>query len=193
MLAHELGDGRYVLSRSPDLVIFCHPLGSATPCYRSGRELVDLPGFKDGYRLVRLRTPPPGPLEALVWVHLKGKLGPEIAADVIRIPGLLLAGKAPLTSHLGDDGAPRTTIADERASAPAVPVPPGSWTVTAASDQPVQLRAILGKPVDKDRPALKAGPLTFTLVEETPVTVEVAAESGKTAELATIELRRQPR
>ena len=194
MLAHELGDGRYVLSRSPDLVIFCHPLGSATPCYRSGRELVDLPGFKEGYRLVRLRTAPPGPLEALVWVHLKGNLGPEIAADVIRIPGLLLAGKAPLTSHLGDDGAMQTTIADQRASAPAVPVPAGNWTVTAASDQPVLLRAILGKPADKDGPALDAaGPLTFTLERETSVTLEVSAKPGQTAALAAIELRRQPR
>ena len=194
MLAHELGDGKYVLSRSPDLVMFCGPLGSATPCYRSGRELVGLPGFKDGYRLVRLRTPPPGPLEALVWVHLKGKLGPEIAPDVIRIPAVLLGGKQPLTSHLADDGTLQTTVGNERASAPAVTLPPGTWTVTATSDQPVKLHAMLGKPVDKHGPALEAaGPLTFTLKEETPVTVEVTAVADKTAALAAIQLRRQPR
>jgi hypothetical protein len=97
--------------------------------------------------------------------------------------------QAPLTSHLGDDGALRTTITDERASVPPVPVPPGTWTVTAAADQSVELRAMLGK----DGPTREAsGPLTFTLDRETAVTMEVAGKPGESAAVGAIELRRNP-
>jgi arabinofuranosyltransferase len=48
---HEKGDGAYVLSRAPDLVMFGAAPGKRTPAYRSDRELFASPAFREGWVL----------------------------------------------------------------------------------------------------------------------------------------------
>jgi hypothetical protein len=54
---HEKGDGAYVLSRSPDLVMFGAAPGRRTPVYRSDRELFADPAFRAGWVLERAPLP----------------------------------------------------------------------------------------------------------------------------------------
>lgn len=51
LAGHEKGDGAYVLSRAPDLVMFGAAPGRRTPEFRGDRELWALPGFHDAYVL----------------------------------------------------------------------------------------------------------------------------------------------
>ena len=46
---HEKGDGKYVLSRKPDLIQFFSSVGSLYPSFRSDRELWELPEFHQRY------------------------------------------------------------------------------------------------------------------------------------------------
>ena len=55
VLGHELGDGAYVLSREPDLVLFCHPVdASRSPAFAAAPR----------WRAIRASRPlSPDPLE----------------------------------------------------------------------------------------------------------------------------------
>lgn len=74
---HEKGDGRYVLSRQPDVVMFSGlPLSSAVPLGLPGDfELFALPGFRSGYALetIRFRFQPRGgePYEVDMPVYVR--------------------------------------------------------------------------------------------------------------------------
>jgi hypothetical protein len=48
-IAHGFGDGYYVLSRQPDIIIFCEPLGSMGPCFTSEVQMFDTMEFKENY------------------------------------------------------------------------------------------------------------------------------------------------
>ena len=52
--AHSAGDGRYVLSREPQVVIFGNTTGEEHPLYFSDEDLARQPGFSRKYRLVTL-------------------------------------------------------------------------------------------------------------------------------------------
>jgi hypothetical protein len=142
MPGHELGNGPYVLSRRPDLVLFCTPLGSAVPCFRSGTELLQDAWFRQSYRLVRLETLRPDPRTSLIWVRIEGKLGVERSADRIRIPALVLAGNEPLLLRLAEDGTLRTELAggDAVRSHP-LRLEAGTWHVAVEPAGNVRLAA----------------------------------------------------
>src|SRR5262249_42531018 len=55
-MGHELGNGAYVLSRQPDLVIPCVATGGLHGCFRSGNELLALPAFRSGWVPLRFET-----------------------------------------------------------------------------------------------------------------------------------------
>jgi arabinofuranosyltransferase len=86
MIGHELGDGRYVFDRQPDLIVF--NVGSP-PFYRSGEELQRMPEFHQRYAPVALSLPPAGD-PALVYVNKdSGEAGIGIARgpSSVSIPG----------------------------------------------------------------------------------------------------------
>jgi hypothetical protein len=64
---HEKGDGRYVLSRNPDLIQFFSSIGSYRPAFLSDRELWQIPQFHDKYAAVKYHIPSLD-LEAVFWV-----------------------------------------------------------------------------------------------------------------------------
>ena len=64
---HEKGDGTYVLSRAPDLVIFGSSYGRRRPKFRGDGELYAHPEFQNTYELVPLDLPSGKVLRA--WVR----------------------------------------------------------------------------------------------------------------------------
>jgi arabinofuranosyltransferase len=91
-IGHELGDGRYVLDRAPDLVLLCTPEGRADGCFRSGKELVALPEFHQRYVLTTV-VPQGARHTTQLWVRVDSRaLGVERTADVLRLPGLFFSG-----------------------------------------------------------------------------------------------------
>jgi hypothetical protein len=90
-IGHELGDGKYVFSRKPDLIVF--NVGSG-PHYRSGEELDRMPEFHQRYVAVRLHMPASG-AERLIYVNKdseKEGIGVLRSTGAFAVPGFLLTG-----------------------------------------------------------------------------------------------------
>ncbi len=90
-IGHELGDGAYVLSRNPDLIIFHMGTG---PLHRWGQEMNEIPAFNKDYVLVSIRLPVTSLVPSRVYVNrFSAKIGIKRSADSIEIPGFLFTGK----------------------------------------------------------------------------------------------------
>ncbi len=80
--AHARGNGPYVLSRRPDLVMFGTPPGAPLPMWFGGRQLEADPTFLRDYRVVQFDLGTPlledgtqPPLRIFVWARVEGRLG----------------------------------------------------------------------------------------------------------------------
>jgi arabinofuranosyltransferase len=167
-LGHELGDGRYVLSRRPDLVMFCIPPGTEAACFRGGHEMMADPEFRAHYRLVTFETPPPYLLRARLRVRLDGKLGVERGPAEIRIPGLLFTGRE-VVARLVDGRVAAELPAGQAAELSQIAVEPGTWRVRVDADRGdvvIRTSSDAGDPTE-GRGALelshRGGPLTIEL------------------------------
>ncbi|MFC2145929.1 hypothetical protein ACFLRT_01055 [Acidobacteriota bacterium] len=90
LLGHELGDGKYVLSRKPDIIIF--NVGSQ-PVFRTGYELVRMPEFHKLYSPIKVRTYP-GKHKAIIYFNkYSDKIGILKSQSSITVPGFLFKGK----------------------------------------------------------------------------------------------------
>ncbi len=74
-IGHELGDGKYVLSRNPDLVIMRGGgyIGGYYPSNKSGRELFREPKFKNNYTLSTFKSFGDFELTSKIWVNKKSE------------------------------------------------------------------------------------------------------------------------
>jgi arabinofuranosyltransferase len=92
-VGHELGDGRYVLSRKPDLIAFWTPYGHDRPQWRSGHEMVRTAEFRKLYQLVTFETPDASRTRTRLFVRRKdGRIGLSRTDSEVRVPGFLLEG-----------------------------------------------------------------------------------------------------
>jgi hypothetical protein len=182
-LGHELGNGPYVLSQKPDLVLFCLPNGGEKPCFRSGREMVQLDEFSAHYQLVGFEGETPYRVRAQLWVRRDSdKIGIRTSAAHVTIPGYLV-GDADSTSRLDAEGRVTTEIAPESKLVVSVPAtPPGRWTVTVDADEKDALKLVVdGKIVDT--------PASLVLGGE--AALEVSNPRSKAVRLRSIELVRE--
>ena len=102
-VGHELGNGEYVMSRAPDLVLPCLPQGASHGCYRSGRELLARQDFRARYRLLNFEGHAPYPFRARIFVRTDGRIGIRSTPAGVEIPGHFFAfGKA--TTSLDQHG-----------------------------------------------------------------------------------------
>ncbi len=169
-IGHELGDGPYVLSRQPDMVLFCLPGGSADPCFTSGKQMTEDPSFYEHYTLVNFQAGKalygkPRELVTRLWVRREGgRTGIQRAESEINIPAYLFSADHQSAAALDSQGRWFVTAAP---GAPLwlkdVNLPPGTWTIRVESTQP----AIVS--------AFRSGASTL-LAENAPVTI-----SGNTA------------
>jgi hypothetical protein len=87
-IGHELGDGAYIISRKPDIVIFCYPYGGVEAVWKSEKDLVKMGEFNENYKIVNFRTYNKGiKTGTLAWVNIHGKTGMIQAVDKTIIPG----------------------------------------------------------------------------------------------------------
>ena len=136
-LGHELGSGRYVLSREPDLVMLCAPTGRDTGCFRSGKELVADSTFTSRYALVTYAAEEPYLVQSRIWTRREGgKLGIVREPDRVTVPGWLLIGNPASVTRLDAGGKPAVLITRQ---VPAILVdlelPAGSWKLALDGDR----------------------------------------------------------
>jgi hypothetical protein len=130
---HELGDGAYVLSREPDLVLFCHRFTEPEPCFRSGVEMMHRPEFAAAYRLIRLEGSDPYLFRSLIWARAeKGRIGIRRSPSEVVVPAWFVTDAGASAAHLGFD---RKLVVSVAAASPAglaaLPLAAGDWTVSA--------------------------------------------------------------
>jgi hypothetical protein len=139
---HEIGDGAYVLSRQPDIIMMGIPPGQEDSIFRGDEELAGLDEFHRDYHLLYFDLGGSPPLVARLWVRdTSEKVGIRAHGDQIIVPGQLLArGHLTMTS-LDADGHLGTRIFPGReARVTGLRLAPGLWTVKADASSPVSLR-----------------------------------------------------
>jgi hypothetical protein len=113
-LGHEFGDGAYVESRKPDILVFGGPGGHYRATLPSGIEMQQSPSFFHEYTLVRFLGTDPHPFQSVAWVRrYGGAIGVRRNKDVLTIPGFLLNGDFRSVAHLDAGGALVTTATRE--------------------------------------------------------------------------------
>ncbi len=137
-VAHEHGNGAYVLSRQPDIILFGGPNGSATPIYISGIELVDLPGFSE-YTLVYFRVPRAHDQTALTlaWVRIMSpRIGVRFQGHTVTVPGFLLNNAPTPVVRMDDQGRLGTVVSASREAGFDATLAHGRWRVTLGATNP---------------------------------------------------------
>lgn len=151
-LGHELGNGGYVLDREPDLVVFCGPGGSPRPCFRSGKEMVSDPRFRERYRPVTFEGDDPYEFKSLVWVRFEGGVtGIVREAGRVVVPGYLLIANRRSVAGLGPADRPGVIVApDVPAGILGLRLRPGWWRAQLLHDGDpprIEVRPAGGGPV----------------------------------------------
>ncbi len=138
---HELGDGAYVLSREPDIIV-ANRLGSGRLAFIGGREIETDPRFDHDYRRVLMHGDHPVPTDFYAFCRLEGRVGVERSGDSVRIPGYLFAdGKG---TRAQTDGTKPLGARFERfseATLERVELPAGTWRFTPVGDGAFELSA----------------------------------------------------
>lgn len=88
-IGHELGDGKYVFEREPDVIAFNNAAGYHDPGFLSGRQMLGLgSSFFSRYQLVVVVA---GRVRGELWVRREGgKVGLIRSEDRVEIPGYFL-------------------------------------------------------------------------------------------------------
>jgi len=138
VLGHELGDGAYVLSREPDLVLFCYRFTLPEPCFRSGIEMLDDPRFAAAYRLIRLEGHDPYLFRSVIWARAEGgRIGIRRSESEVVVPAWFATDAAASAAHLGVNGKLVVSVAARSpAGVAALALVPGGWTVSAIGRGP---------------------------------------------------------
>ncbi len=136
-LGHELGDGPYVLSRKPDLVLFNLPTGGTRPRLRSGIEMMSDPRaeFTSTFRAVTIECEQPRPVVSVIWMRTEGgAIGIKRSENQIQIPGYLFSDNRHSKSRLDPKGwLGVAVLPGEPAEFTGLRVPPGTWAVRLES------------------------------------------------------------
>jgi hypothetical protein len=135
-IGHELGDGAYVLERSPDIIAFNNAAGARDPHFLSGRQMIGRSEFTSRYQLIRVKGfrlhEPIGEL----WLRREdGVLGVTRSEDRIDIPGYFFAGGNAL-AILHERQLFTEITARAAAKLPSLTVPPGRWQLAIEPPNP---------------------------------------------------------
>jgi hypothetical protein len=138
-IGHELGNGAYVLSRKPDLVLFNLPTGGRRPNFRSGVEMMEDPSaeFTATFRPVTIECEQPRHVISLLWMRTEGgAIGMTRSEDQIRIPGYLFSDNEQSRAKLDAEGRLGVVVfPDKSAELSGLSVPPGRWVVRAVGSR----------------------------------------------------------
>jgi arabinofuranosyltransferase len=130
-IGHELGDGAYVLSRKPDLVLFNLPQGGKEPTLRSGIEMMSDPRaeFTSTFRPVTVECERPMRVVSVLWMRTEGgAIGISRSEDRIQIPGYLFSDNEESRARLDAEGHMGVAVLPgTHAEFSGLLVPPGRW------------------------------------------------------------------
>jgi arabinofuranosyltransferase len=179
---HMRGNGRYVMDREPDLMLFSNPPGLPLPVFVSAAEFEDDPRFLRGYRCVLLdlgeRELRSGQRERLIsvpWVRTQGRIGVRDDGQRIEIPAWLFGSHAlaaptirrhqPPTADLAQAAAAASLAGiaawfDQRAAVAEVQ-PTGPWQLRVGAE--LRLALPLPLPAGRFRCQLVPADAPFTL------------------------------
>jgi len=141
-IGHELGDGKYVLEREPDIVIF--HTGRPVPYWRGDAQLYEMPQFRERYERIWIGGREPVEYEGVVWVRTESpKIGIERGEEEVVVPAMFFARKRALIARNGDDG---RLVVGMRRPGPVlsreISLGCGTWSASAdAGEMPVELYA----------------------------------------------------
>jgi hypothetical protein len=193
-IGHELGDGKYVLDRKPDLVVFLLPTGSEHAYFLSGKLMQKDPRFYRDYTLVRFEGSEPYTVRSNIWVRRASeRIGIKSTPDAVEIPGFLFNDNPASVARLGGDA---RLVVSVRPNAPAVireiELTPGRWRIEVdPTDRSLKVRVL--STVDGSVIAEGTSPLEFALTDEADprkVNFELVS-TNDTAEVRRLVLRRQ--
>lgn len=128
---HELGDGAYVLSREPDIIV-AGVTGSSRLAFRGGREMDADPRFHESYRRVRVRGDDPVVTRFNIHCRVEGRAGVQRSDGLVTIPGHLFAS-AKGTTALNDpaNGFGTTFLVPVESALEGLDLGAGAWRLTA--------------------------------------------------------------
>lgn len=137
-IGHELGDGQYVLSRQPDLVVFRLPTGSEDACFPGGKQMQADPRFFREYSLTRFEANKPRKVVSQIWVRRRSeRIGIKHLDDRIIVPAFLLNSNTATVARLDQAGKLIVTVsADTPARIGKLELPPGRWYIEAEGSRP---------------------------------------------------------
>jgi len=176
-LAHELGDGQYVLDRRPDLIVFAGPHGREKAHFLSGRQMQQQPEFYQRYTLATFEGLKPYPVRSLIYLRRESeKIGIQRSSDRIVVPGYLLNAHPETVVYLDRSGQFVVSVTPQTPAGIAnLSLPPGRWKIDAEATAEVRVAL---------RPAgegivLEAGPggISFHHTGEADRSVDVTLEA----------------
>jgi hypothetical protein len=160
-LAHELGDPAYIMSRRPDVIVPCMPLGSREVCHQVPweRRLFANRDFRRDYLPMTFRGDRPFVAQGTAWVRRDGKLGIRKSEDTIVLPASSLAAYGGVVV-LDDERRPVLEVGPRTsARSPGLILPPGTWRFEVVAPHGSSLAVV---------PATVAGPTRRRLVIQNP-------------------------
>jgi arabinofuranosyltransferase len=173
LIGHDLGDGDYVWSRRPDLVLYCDANGDRQPCFVSGQQMRRRADYDAVYQLVFADTGQQVQAEMLIR-RADGPLGIERSPAGIRVPSYFLASSPAFPARPSPTGSLVKALGPTSpGSIPRFPLPAGTWEVST-------------------EPALEGLAVTFLCSERCPARPEGRSSivELERAERVTIELTR---
>ncbi len=183
---HELGDGAYVLSREPDIIV-ANRLGSGHLAFVGGREMETDPRFDQEYRRVLFHGDDPVPIDFYAFCRLEGRLGIERANGSVRIPGYLFASGKGTRAQL-DETKPLGTrfLRFSETTLNGVELPPGKWRVMPVGDGSFELSA---RPLSRSARTVRLPEAAVLVLAETGL-VDITVVARPPALLAEIVVER---
>lgn len=104
-IGHGFGDGYYILSKFPDIIIFCGPWGSVGPCFTSEMQIFETQEFKKNYipAIFKINTKNKK-INSIMWINKNSqKIGIIRNENYIQIPAYLLDRTLRNYIYLGSD------------------------------------------------------------------------------------------
>jgi len=138
---HELGDGAYVLSREPDIIV-AGVTGSSRLSFRGGREMNADPRFHRWYRRVRVRGEDPVLTRFSIFCRLDGRAGVQRSDGAVTYPGHLFANPKGSIARLNSENTLGTEFMEAvEGTVDGIELPAGTWRFTLSGEGPLRLSA----------------------------------------------------
>jgi hypothetical protein len=186
-LGHELGNGAYILSRRPDLIVFHNSLGDEVATWRGGRELEDSDEFARLYQLVTFETPEGA--RTRLWVRKEdGRIGVKRTDLEVAIPGYLFHTSRGGVARLDPQGRVGLQVdGSHPASMLVAGLAPGRWRARVDESGALDV-TVVGQ--GEQTKGSAGTDLFFAQRSEAPVTLLVTLREGDRAHLRGVVLQR---